>query len=324
MKKDLFDVVVIGAGPSGLACAIEAQSERMRYLVLDRGGIAHSIQRFKRDMFFFSTPDLLEIGGIPFIVSTTRPTSLDCVNYYRRVADHYNLNCRFYEEVREVRPSDAGFEINTSKGETYTSKAIVVATGYYETPNRLNVPGEDLPHVSHFYRDPLPCYRQTVLIVGGKNSAVEAALDLWRYGARVTLVHRGAALSNGVKYWILPDFENRVAAGSITARYGTSVAEFLPGKARLVDSAGRISEITADFAFVLIGYRPDLPFLSRLGISVDPDTLAPVHDPATMETNVKGIFVAGGIVGGKFNNKVFIENGREHRKAIIAAVKRQL
>ncbi len=323
-NDERYDVLIIGAGPSGLACAIEAKMAGMRYVVVDRGGVVESIQRFQRDMFFFSTPELLEIGGIPFIIPATRPTSLDCVNYYRRVADHYNLECRFYEEVRQVERIDGGFIVDTSRGRTYTTRTLIVATGYYDTPNQLDVPGERLPHVSHFYRDPLPYYRQDVLIVGGKNSAVEAALDLWRHGARVTVVHRGPALSKGVKYWILPDFENRVAAGSIKLHFETTIREFRPEVTVLADAGGRTSELRTDFAFGLIGYRPDLDFLRMLGISIDPDTLAPLHNPATMETNIRGIFVAGGMVGGKFNNKIFIENGREHRKAIIPAVKTRL
>lgn len=317
-----YDLIIIGAGPAGIACAIEAKRSGLQYLVLDKGSIVDSIQHFQRDMFFFSTPELLEIGDVPFIVPTTRPTTLDCVNYYRSVADYYHLECRFYQRVLSSQKRNGQFTLQTLQGETYASHYLVAATGYYDCPNSLNVPGEDMPHVSHYYRDPLPFYGQDVLIVGGKNSAVEAALDLWRHGARVTLVHRGEQLSSGVKYWILPDFENRVAAGSITLRLNSVVKDFRPECTIVEDNKGDRIELKTDFAFILIGYRPDVSFLQSLGIEIAPDALAPVHDPATMETNVLNLFVAGGMVGGKFNNKVFIENGREHGKKIVKAIGR--
>ncbi len=315
-----YDLIIIGAGPAGLSCAIEALKAGLRYLVLDKGGIADSIQHFQRDMFFFSTPELLEIGGVPFVVPTTRPTSLDCVNYYRAVVQHYQLHCSFYQHVRAVERTDEAFVVRTQQGNRYSARFVVIATGYYDTPNTLGIPGEERPHVSHYYRDPLPYFGQDVLIVGGKNSAVEAALDLWRHGARVTVVHRGEKLSSGVKYWILPDFENRVAGGSIALLLESRVMEFLPGAAVLERAKGNRVEVKSDFVFVLIGYRPDVSFLRSLGIKVDDDTLAPSFNESNMETNISGMFVAGGMVGGKFNNKVFIENGREHSKKIIPAI----
>jgi thioredoxin reductase (NADPH) len=320
---ETYDLVIIGAGPAGLACAIAAREAGMNYLVADKGGIADAIQQYQRDMFFFSTPELLEIGRIPFVVPTTRPTSLDCVNYYRSVTDHFSLKTSFYDQILSVRRKDGGFLLNTARGRVFHAGAVVVATGYYGVPNPLNVPGEGLPHVSHYYRDPLPYYRQRVQVVGGKNSAVEAALDLWRHGAKVTLVHRGTSLSAGVKYWILPDFENRVADGSIRARFGTTVEEFLPGKSIVRTPNGGREEEETDFAFILIGYRPDVGFLKSLGIGIDADSLAPAHDPETMETNVPNLFVAGGMVGGRFNNRVFIENGRQHGKKIIDCLTRR-
>ena len=314
-----YDIIIIGAGPAGLATAIEAKKAGLRHLVIDKGGIVNGIQQYQRNMFFFSTPELLEIGDIPFIVPTMRPTSLDCLNYYRGVAEHFDLNCRFYERVLSVGQCESDFLVQTSIGSEYRTRSIVAATGYYDTPNRLGVPGENLPHVTHYYHDPLPYYRQDVLIVGGKNSAVEAALDLWRHGARVTVLHRGDTLSAGVKYWILPDFENRVAEGSIALHLKTDAKEFRPGCA-IVETEDKQWEVETDFAFVLIGYRPDVTFLQRLGIHVDPESLVPAHNPETMETNVPNLFVAGGMVGGKYNNKVFIENGREHGKRILGAI----
>ena len=314
-----YDIIIIGAGPAGLAAGIEAQKARLSHLILDKGGIVNGIQHFQRDMFFFSTPELLEIGNIPFVIPTTRPTSRDCVNYYRNVADHFGLELRLFEGVASVEREGEYFVVNPSRGKSYRCRFLVAATGYYDTPTPLGVAGEDLPHVSHFYRDPLPFYRRKVVVVGGKNSAVEAALDLWRHGAEVTLVHRGTALSTGVKYWILPDFENRVSAGSIRVEYNSTVREFLPEKT-IVQKRNEVLELENDFVFVLIGYRPDGAFLRSLGITTDPDSLAPTFDPKTMETNIPHLFVAGGLVGGKFNNKVFIENGRTHGKLIVDAI----
>jgi thioredoxin reductase (NADPH) len=316
-----YDIIIIGAGPAGLSCAIEAQKAAMKYLVVDKGGVVNSIQQFARDMPFFSTPELLEVGGIPFVIPSTRPTSLDCVNYYRSVAEHYRLHCRFFEPVVGVEKRNGGFALKTAHGTELETRAVVIATGYYDTPSLLGVPGEQLPRVSHYYRDALPYFQQDVLVVGGKNSAVEAALDLWRHGARVTVVHRGQALSSGVKYWILPDFQNRVTDGSITVHFGCTVGEFLPGRTIVQESTGNTLDVRTDFAFVLIGYRPNVDFMKSIGIEVNEDSLAPVHNAETMETNVPNVFVAGGLVGGRFNNKIFIENGREHGKRIVASLK---
>ncbi len=318
-----YDILVVGAGPSGLATGIEAQRAGLRCLILDKGSVAENISRFQRDMPFFSTPELLEIGDIPFVMWGARPPSLDSGNYYPAVASPYRLDCRFQRKVVSVRREGVSFVVETSGAERYEAPNAVIAAGYYDTPKKLNVPGEDLPHVTSFYRDPLPHYRQKVLVVGGKNSAVEAALDLWRHGADVTVVHRGEKLSGGIKYWILPDFENRVAAGAIRLLTGTTVVEFRPGVTLLRGPGGERVEEATDIAFTLIGYEADTKFLQDCGIDIVTETGAPVHDPATMETGVPGLFVAGGLIGGRLNNKVFIENGRAHGKLIVDAIRRR-
>jgi len=318
----VLDLLIVGSGPAGLATAIAAAGAGLDYLVVDKDGIAGSIARFQRDMPFFSTPELLEIGGIPFIVPNMRPTSLDCVNYYRGVAVRYGLNFRFDTQIASIGGGRGAFSAETSKGDTIAARNIVIATGYYNTPKKLGVPGEELPHVSSWYNDPLPWFERNVLIVGGKNSAVEAALDLWRHGARVRVVHRGEKLSTGIKYWILPDFENRVKDGSIVLSLKTTVQEFRPGVSVLRDGAGKVSEHPTDAVFTLIGYEADTRFLSGCGIDIVEETGAPRHDPGTMETNVPGLYVAGGLVGGRFNNVVFIENGRRHGKQIVDSITR--
>lgn len=320
MNSWVYDIVIIGAGPAGLATAIEARRAGLRYLVVDKGSVVHNIARFQREMSFFSTPELLEIGDLPFIVSGVRPTSADCVNYYRRAAEYFSLNCRFFYRVVGIGREEGVFRLQGGEGEDLRCRAVVLATGYYDTPKKLGVPGESLPHVSSYYHDPSPYYRQKVLIVGGRNSAVEAALDLTRHGAYVTVVHRGSELSTGVKYWILPDFENRVRDRSIELRLDTVVEEFRPSSATLKNTAGEVSEIPSDFVFTLIGYRADTEFLQSCGIGIDPATQGPVYDEVTMETTIPGLYVAGGLVGGDFNNKVFIENGRRHGAVIVRAI----
>jgi len=318
----MLDLLIVGSGPAGLATAIGASGAGLDYLVVDKGGIADSIARFQRDMPFFSTPELLEIGGIPFIVPTMRPTSLDCVNYYRGVAVRYGLKFRFNTLIASVGGRKGAFKVMTGGGEEIPARNIVIATGYYDTPKKLEVPGEELEHVSSWYNDPLPYFERDVLVVGGKNSAVEAALDLWRHGARVRVVHRGERLSSGIKYWILPDFENRVKDGSIVFSVGTMVSEFRPGVTFLRNGADVVTEHPTDAAFILIGYEANTSFLSKSGIEIVPETGAPVHDTGTMETNIPGIYVAGGLVGGRYNNAVFIENGRRHGKQIIDSILR--
>jgi len=315
----MIDVLVVGAGPAGLSCAIEAGRANLRCVVLDRGSVADAIRRFPVNMVWFSTPELLEIGDVPFTVATMRPTRADTLRYYQRVAARYALDVRPHDAVTGIRRGDAGFEVLTARGRSYAARAVVIATGYFDHPAHLGIPGETLPTVMHYYTEPFAYSGCSVTVIGGRNSAVEAALDLYRHGARVTLVHRGAQASPGVKYWILPDFENRVKAGEIGARFNATAHE-IREDAVIVGTPGGTEAIPTDFAFILIGFRPDTEFLAAQHVALDPDTLAPAHDPETLQTTVPGLYVAGSVVAGKETNRIFVENGRLHGARIIKAI----
>jgi thioredoxin reductase (NADPH) len=321
MRKGVFmlDVVIIGAGPAGLSAAIEAQRSRLNYVVIEKGGVVNSIQQFPTAMAFFSTPELLEIGGIPFTSSSMRPTRADGLEYYIKVAEYFKLQINLFEEVISVRKAGQSFEVKTSKS-SLISKNVIVATGYFDNPNLLNIPGEELPKVSHYYSEPFSSYRRNVAVVGGKNSAAIAALELYRHGAAVTLIHRKEKLSDGIKYWVLPDIENRIKEGSIAAHFLTEVKEIRTESIVLENkNRGRFS-IPNDFVFALIGYHPDITFLRAMGVETNPETMAPIYDEGTMETNIRGLYIAGSIAAGKNNNKIFIENGRLHGKSIIPSL----
>ena len=313
------DVAVVGSGPAGLSTAIEAQKAGLTARVFEQGSLLDAMRRFPAGLVWFSTPELLEIGGVPFVIPTVRPTRIDVLNYYQKVAKFHGLDVRAHDAVRAIAPSAEGCTLRTASGAVHRALNVVVATGYFDTPNRLDVPGEDLPHVRHYYDEPYGYFGDDVAVVGGRNSAVEAALDLYRHGVRVTLIHRGERLSEGVKYWILPDIENRIRAGEITAAFGATVRRFEPGAVIIADSAGE-RRIDARFVFVLVGFRPDVALMRAFGIALDADTLAPRHDPATLETDVPGLYVAGSVVAGRFNNKIFVENGRLHGGVIVRAI----
>ena len=321
------DVIVIGAGPAGLATAIAARQHRLDCQVLERGMIVNTVFHFPRHMVFFTTPELLEIGNLPFVTPYEKPTRLEALRYYRRVVDTYQLDVSLGEEVIRVEPSAAGLDIHTRCGDgeprRHETRAAVLATGCYDHPNRLDVPGEDLPHVSHYYTEAHPYYRKRVVIVGGKNSAAEAALELCRAGASVTLVHRGVEPSDSIKYWVRPDLLNRIAEGSIAAHFLTRVLSISKDGVRV---SGRDGERTlpADAVLLLIGYHSDTHLFDGCGIGWHPETLEPEHDAETLETNVPSLYLAGSVVSGRQSGKIFIENGRFHGEAVVATIVRRL
>jgi bacillithiol disulfide reductase len=316
------DLLIVGAGPSGLAVAIAADRAGLDYEVIEKGVLVNSIFHFPRAMTFFTTPDLLEIGGLPFVTPYEKPTQWEALRYYRRVADTYRLRIALGEEVLEIRRVDHGFALLTrsaAEGErTRRTRHVAFATGYYDHPNRLGVPGEDLPHVTHYYDEPHPWYRRPVVIVGGKNSAAIAALELCRAGATVTLVHRGPQLADSIKYWIKPDIENRIKDGAVRALFETRVVE-IRERSVVVEGRGR-AEIAAEGVFLMTGYRPETRLLAEAGVRIDRATLKPQHDPQTLETNVPGLFLAGSVAAGLETSKVFIETGRFHGEAIVKAL----
>jgi len=321
-RPDSFsDVLVVGAGPTGMACAIEAQKAGFKALIVDKGCLVNSIYHYPTNMVFFTTPELLEIGDVPFTTALAKPTRLEALEYYRRVAEHYELRLHQYEWVKTITGEDGDFRVTTTNRHSaihdYRARKIVLATGYYDLANQLDIPGEDLERVFHYYREPHPYFDTDVMVIGGKNSAAEAALDLWRHGARVTLVHRGSQMHNHVKYWVRPDIENRIKAGEIEAHFNSTVQEIGADYVVLRTPSGSL-RLKNDFVFALTGYHPDYDFLRSVGIELATEQLRPVCDPENLESNVPGIYVAGVIVAGSRTNEIFIENGRFHGKLIAA------
>ena len=314
----MLDALIIGAGPVGLACALEIQRRGLRVAVVEKGALVNSLVGYPTNMEFFSTPELLEIGGHPFPTNHYKPLREDALDYYQRVARTENLHLHLRETVQRLSGEQGNFTVHTDQG-TYAARNVVVATGFYDVPNRLAVPGEDLPHVSHYYKEPYQHVTQPVVVVGAKNSSAKAALQLTRAGARVTLLVRGPEISESVKYWIRPDLLNRIAEGKITAHFNTVIEEITPTTvlARTPDGPLRVP---TTFVYALTGYRPDESLLARLGIEPDPDDAAraPLFDPATHQTSRPGVFVAGTVCGGRATSRWFIENGRHHAQLIAA------
>jgi thioredoxin reductase (NADPH) len=317
----VHDLLVIGAGPTGMACAIEAQRSGFSAVLVDKGCLCNSLFHYPAHMTFFTTPELLEIGNMPFSSPNQKPTRAEALEYYRKVAEHYKLDVRQYQNVDCVEGVDGAFAVHTidrfGRKLQHRARKLIVSTGYYDLPNYLNIPGEDLPKVKHYYHEPHPYFAQDVLVIGGKNSAAIAALDLWRHGARVTLVHRGEALHRHIKYWIKPDIENRIKNHEITAHLSTTVTSIAEDTVTLATPTGELT-IPNQFVFALTGYHPDFSFIESLGIQLDASNArCPICNRATLESNVPGIYLAGVIVAGERTNEIFIENGRFHG-ALIA------
>lgn len=317
--RELFDVIIIGAGPAGLACAIAAKKQNLNYLLIEKGCLVNSIFHFPTDLIFFSTADLLEIGDVPFVLSSPKPKRLDALNYYRRVAQHWDLRVNLYETVLSVSGEKDEFQIETNREGKYRSKNIVLATGQYDFPNLMGIPGENLSKVNHYFTEGHPYFKKNVAVIGGKNSAVETALDLYHHGANVTLIHRGETFGKSVKYWILPDIENRIKEGKIQAHFKTEVLQIKEDRIVVKNAAGEVWDIDNDFVFAMTGYRPNIDFLKMIGIQfTNGDT--PTHNPKTLETNVPGVYIAGVISAGSDGSKVFIENSRHHGKLIMGHI----
>ena len=323
--NESFDVVVVGAGPTGLACGIELQQRGLKTVLVEKGCVVNSIYHYPANMTFFTTPELLEIGNIPMTSLNDKPNRTEALKYYRRVAEHFQLEIRQYERVDRIAGGDNAFQVFTTDrlgcGREYQARKIVLATGYYDVPNMLDVPGEELDKVLHYYKEAHPYYNHDVAVIGAKNSAAIAALELWSTGARVTLIHRGAGISDSVKYWIKPNIENRIKNGEIRAYFHSRVVEIQRDSIRVATPDGEVS-LKNDFVFALIGYRPDLAFLNATGIALEPDTLRPRTNPETLESDRSGVYLAGVIVAGMHTNEIFIENGRLHGRLIAEAIRR--
>jgi len=318
-----FDVLVVGAGPTGLACAIEAQKAGFRVVLVDKGCVCNSLFHYPSHMTFFTTPELLEIGGIPFPSPNPKPSRNEALQYYRLVAAYYKLDVRQYETVEKVTGADGDFTVHTAdrfgRPGALRARKLIISTGYYDLPNTMCIPGEDLNKVYHYYNDPHPFFNMDVMVIGGKNSAAIAALELWRSGARVTLVHRHEGMHRHVKYWIKPDIENRIKNGEIKAYFKTNVVKITKDNVELETSEGR-ETVKNDFVFAMTGYHPDFGFLENLGVRFEGPDKQPVCNPETLESNVAGIYLAGVIVAGSRTNEIFIENGRFHGGQIARAL----
>ncbi len=320
----IFDLIIVGAGPCGLACGIEAQQKGLSYLVIDKGSITESIRRYPTNMIFFSTSENIEIGNVPFVSMGMRPTRTEALKYYRKVTEHQKLSLKLFTRIESIRNRDKYFELY-AKGVSFYARKLILATGYYDVPRYLHVPGEDLPHVSHYYDEAYKYTRMKVVVVGGANSAIESSLDLYRNGADVTLVHKYDTLDHRAKYWIVPDLENRIKKEEVKAHFNSIVTEITDRNVEIKHiPTGETELLRADFVFLMTGYRPDAEFLRSAGIALEGENLLPVLNEDTYESNVNGIYLAGSIVGGEETAKVFIENGKLHAIPIIADIVNKL
>ena len=322
MNEQLYDIIIIGGGPIGLACGLEAKKAGLNYLIIEKGTLVNSLYNYPVNMMFFSTSERLEIGGIPFVSNNAKPVRNEALEYYRRVAIAGGLHIKLFEEVMDVKKMNEDFTIITNK-QKYSTQNIIVATGFYDIPYLLNVKGEELDKVKHYYKDPHYYAFQKVLVVGAANSAVDAALETWRKGAEVTMVIRNDKISNRVKYWVKPDIENRIAEGSIKAYFNSTIAEIREDEEDINTPDGLIT-IKNDWVLAMTGYQPNLDFLRKLGIELSNDDVRkPTYHDDTYETNIKGIYIAGVICGGMNTHRLFIENSREHAEKIIADIEQK-
>lgn len=309
-----YDAIIIGAGPIGLACGIEAEKKKLNYLVIEKGCLVNSIFNYPTNMTFFSTSERLEIGEVPFISHGPKPTRTEALEYYRRVKSSWNLNVNLYEKVTEVKGEKNNFTITTDKNK-YKTKNVIVSTGFFDYANYLNIPGEDLTKVKHYYDDPHPYIDQKIIVVGGGNSAVDVALETYRRGSEVTMVMKKDKIDEGVKYWVKPDIVNRINEGSITAYFNSHLIEIKEKEVDVQTPKGKIT-IENDFVLAMTGYHPDFDFLTSMGIELN-EKREPIYNPETFETNVKGVFLAGVVSGGMDTGKWFIENSRYHAENIF-------
>ncbi len=322
---EIFDLVVVGAGPCGLGVGVAAKAGNLSCVLFDKASVVSAISRYPTHMTFFSTAEKLELGGVPFIAQSDKPNRREALRYYQRIVRTFQLDVRQYESVERIERSGAAFVVHTRRKDgsalTYQARQVVIATGYLDTPVLMNIPGEELPHVKHYYKEGHPYFDQDCIVIGAGNSAVDVALDLYRWGARPTLVHFADVLDPGVKPWILPDIMNRIKSNEVRVRWRSRVVEIKPNSVVIQsEDSGAHTEVTADFVFAMTGFRPDPGLLLSLGAHVDAQTGIPEHDAATMQTNVPGVYIAGVIAAGLNANKIFIENGREHGPKIVSAV----
>jgi len=312
---ELYDVLIVGGGPIGLASALEAKKNNLKYIIIEKGTVANSLYNYPLYMTFFSTADRLEIDEIPFITTKPKPGRQDALEYYQGIARQKGLNIKTYEKVLNIKKSTF-FQIETSK-QIYFAKNVIIATGFYDIPNMMEIPGEDLPKVKHYYTEPYPYAFQNVVVIGSSNSSVDAALEIYRKGGNVTMIIRKSEISKSVKYWVKPDIENRIKEGSIKAFFEAELLEVKPNSVIFKTKNGEIKEVENDFVLAMTGYLPDFKFLENIGIDLKGDCLNPTYNPKTMESNIEGIYLAGVVCGGKDTHLWFIENSRIHAKQII-------
>jgi len=313
---EILDILIIGAGPIGLNCALEAEKNNLSYLIVEKGTIVNSLYNYPLYMKFFSTAEKLEIAEIPFISAAPKPGRQEALEYYQGIARQKNLNINLYEKVLKVSKDEAKFEVETSKSK-YLAKNVIISTGFYDIPNLMNIPGENLEKVKHYYTEPYPYAKQKIVVIGSSNSSVDAALETYRKGAEVTMIIRNSEISKNVKYWVKPDIENRIAEGNIKAFFNSELVEIKENSVVFKNDNGEIKEIENDFVLAMTGYLPDFEFLKNSGIDLQGECLNPVYNPETMESNIPDLYLAGVVCGGKDTHLWFIENSRIHAEMII-------